>query len=167
MFAAVLLVTTTTSVTLLSAPDAIAANSSKHPAPDFSLPSLSGNKALDDYRGQYLYVDFWASWCGPCRQSFPWMNDMLDKYEAQGLKIVAINLDEKRSDAMRFLDEVPTDVDIVFDSSGSTAESFKVRGMPSSYLINPEGQIIFSHIGFRKRESSKLEAEIVRLMGSS
>ena len=95
------------------------------------------------------------------------MNDMLDKYEAQGLKIVAINLDEKRSDAMRFLDEVPTDVDIVFDSSGSTAESFKVRGMPSSYLINPEGQIIFSHIGFRKRESSKLEAEIVRLMGSS
>lgn len=162
---AVLLLTITTSVWLLSAREVAAAESPTLAAPEFSLPGLSGDKALQDYRGQFLYVDFWASWCGPCRQSFPWMNEMLDKYDAQGLKIIAINLDESRDDAMRFLDQVPTDVDIAFDASGATAEIFNVRGMPSSYLINPDGEIVFSHIGFRKRDTAKLEAEIASVMG--
>lgn len=134
-------------------------------APAFSLPGISGHKSLDDYRGQYLYVDFWASWCGPCRQSFPWMNKIQDKYNANGLKIIAINLDENRSDAERFLDDVKADIDIAFDNEGITAEAFDVRGMPSSYLINPDGEIVFSHIGFRQRDTALLEAEIAKVMG--
>lgn len=134
-------------------------------APAFSLPGISGQKTLADYRGHYLYVDFWASWCGPCRQSFPWMNEMQDKYDASGLKIIAINLDENRSDADRFLDEVDADIDIAFDNEGNSAEAFNVRGMPSSYLINPDGEIVFSHIGFRQRDTARLESEIAKVMG--
>jgi len=133
-------------------------------APNFKLPGISRDRALEDYRGQYLYVDFWASWCVPCRQSFPWMNEMLAKYDAKGLRIIAINLDEHRVDAHRFLDDVQADIDIAFDANGATAEAFAVRGMPSSYLINPDGEIIFSHIGFRIRDTAQLETEIAKAM---
>ena len=139
--------------------------SSSSVAPDFSLPSIVGHKSLSDYRGQFLYVDFWASWCGPCRQSFPWMNEMLAKYDADGLKIIAINLDENHSDADQFLKYVQADVDIAFDKEGLIAEAFNVRGMPSSYLINPDGEIVFSHIGFRERDAVLLETEIVKVIG--
>ncbi|MBX2839763.1 MAG: TlpA family protein disulfide reductase [Gammaproteobacteria bacterium] len=142
-----------------------AAESSSSAAPAFSLPGVSGEKTLADYRGQYLYVDFWASWCAPCRQSFPWMNEIQDKYADDGLKVIAINLDEHRHDADRFLEDVRADIDIAFDSEGVTAEAFNVRGMPSSYLINPDGEIIFSHIGFRKRDTALLEYEITKVIG--
>jgi len=149
----------------LAMPTSLAASSISKAAPDFTLPGIQGQKSLDDYHGQYLYVDFWASWCGPCRQSFPWMNDMQSRYESHGLKILAINLDEKRDDAIRFLDEVTAEVDIAFDALGLTAQAFSVQGMPSSYLINPAGEIVYRHIGFRKRDMQELEAQIALLMG--
>ncbi|MEE9333734.1 MAG: TlpA disulfide reductase family protein [Granulosicoccaceae bacterium] len=155
------------SVLLIVCTAATASESKPTSAPQFALPGLSGERTLDDYRGQYLYVDFWASWCGPCRQSFPWMNDMQAMYGAQGLKIIAINLDEKRDDAHRFLNEVKVDVDIAFDANGDTAQAYRVKGMPSSYLINPRGEIVFSHIGFRPLDKVRLEAKIAELMGES
>ncbi len=152
---------------LASAPITASEDSKTMLAPQFILPGISGDKTLDDYRGQYLYVDFWASWCGPCRQSFPWMNEMQAIYGEQGLKIIAINLDDVREDADRFLDEVEADVDIAFDASGETAQAYSVKGMPSSYLINPRGEIVFSHIGFRALDKVRLEAKIAELMGES
>lgn len=146
---------------------AIASESKTTQAPQFALPSISGERSLNDYRGQYLYVDFWASWCGPCRQSFPWMNEMQAMYGDQGLNIIAINLDEKRDDAYQFLNEVDTVVDIAFDIKGETAQAYSVQGMPSSYLINPKGEIVFSHIGFRPVDKVKLEAKIAELIGES
>ena len=152
---------------LMACTHVIASESKSMPAPQFALPGISGEKTLEDYRGQYLYVDFWASWCGPCRQSFPWMNEMQAMYGAQGLKIIAINLDDVRDDAYQFLDEVEVDVDIAFDAKGETAQAYSVQGMPSSYLINPKGEIVFRHIGFRPLDKVRLEAKIVELMGES
>lgn len=152
------------SLQLLTLRNATASDSQLLPAPGFTLPGIAGDKTLEDYRGQYVYVDFWASWCGPCRKSFPWMNEMLTKYDAQGLRIIAINLDENRDDAKQFLDVVQADVDIAFDASGATAAAYNLRGMPSSYLINPAGEIVFSHIGFRTRDGAQLEAVIAKLM---
>lgn len=173
LFTITLFIIACTSVQFLTLRDATASESQSQPkpqllpAPQFSLPGISGDKTLEDYRGQYLYVDFWASWCGPCRQSFPWMNEMQDKYDTHGLKIIAINLDEIRDDANRFLDDVHADVDIAFDASGATAQAYSVKGMPSSYLINPAGEIVFSHIGFRARDEAQLEAKIAELMGDA
>ena len=155
------------SLLLMACTAATASESKSTQAPQFALPGISGERSLDDYRGQYLYVDFWASWCGPCRQSFPWMNEMQALYGEQGLKIIAINLDEKRDDAYLFLEEVDADVDIAFDTKGETAQAYSVQGMPSSYLINPRGEIVFSHIGFRPVDKVRLEAKIVELMGES
>ena len=78
------------------------------PAPAFALPNAKGDTfVLERMRGKVVYVDFWASWCGPCRRSFPWMNEMQQKYGEQGLVIVGVNVDKKRSDADRFLAQLP------------------------------------------------------------
>src|SRR4029078_4050052 len=85
------------------------------PAPAFALPTASGETiALGGLTGKVVYVDFWASWCGPCRRSFPWMNELVQRYAGQGLAIVAINVDKKRGDAERFLAQFPASFTVVF-----------------------------------------------------
>jgi cytochrome c biogenesis protein CcmG, thiol:disulfide interchange protein DsbE len=104
---------------------------------------------LGEFRGQVLYLDFWASWCGPCQQSFPWMQTMEDAYQAKGLTVVAVNLDRNRNDAQRFLAKFHPSFDVRFDPQGNLAEQFKVQGMPTSVIIDRQGVVRFTHIGFR------------------
>jgi cytochrome c biogenesis protein CcmG, thiol:disulfide interchange protein DsbE len=112
---------------------------------------------LSTYRGRVVVVDFWASWCKPCRQSIPWLNSLEARYGASGLTIIGINVDAERRDADRFLREVPIDFKVVFDPAGDIARQFKVQAMPTSYLIDRSGKIVKTHLGFR--EAKKLEAE--------
>ena len=134
--------------------------------PGQSLPiaSVGGNDgapvALVDGKARATYIDFWASWCGPCRQSFPWMNRMQDKYGAKGLRIVAVNLDAKRADAQGFLAQLPARFDLAFDSAGTAARQFGVRTMPSSVLVGPDGKVIAVHHGFREEDEAELEQRI-------
>ena len=129
-------------------------------APSFRLPTRAGTVSLDSLRGRVVVVDFWASWCGPCRQSFPWLASLHERYGAKGLTIVAINLDKKRSDADRFLAELPAPFTVAFDPSGATAESYKVKGMPSTYVVSIEGKLLYSHIGFDAKKSAEIESLI-------
>src|SRR5580704_8603416 len=87
---------------------------------------------LSAFHGRVVYLDFWASWCGPCRQSFPWIEILKDTYGPQGLEIVAVNLDGDRTDADRFLRQFHSTFDLRFDPKGELAELYKVQGMPSS-----------------------------------
>jgi cytochrome c biogenesis protein CcmG/thiol:disulfide interchange protein DsbE len=103
---------------------------------------------LSALRGRVVYLDFWASWCGPCRQSFPWMESMKKAYEGQGLTILAVNVDHDRADADRFLAAFQPDFEIRFDPRGSWAQEFKVSGMPASVLIDRHGVVRFTHVGF-------------------
>ncbi len=135
-------------------------------APNFTLPGLDKKIKLSELEGKIVYVDFWASWCGPCRKSFLWMNAMQDRYGSKGLKIVAINLDESRQDAKAFLDEYPADFSIAFDPDGYTAELYQVQGMPSSYLISSDGQIAYRHLGFRPADKRMLETAIEHLVSA-
>jgi cytochrome c biogenesis protein CcmG/thiol:disulfide interchange protein DsbE len=130
------------------------------PAPELDLPGLRGPVTLADFRGKLTYVDFWASWCGPCRQSFPWMNEMQAKYGARGLQVVGINLDRRREDAERFLAEIPATFAIAFDTHGDSARRFGVKGMPTSALIAPDGKVLFMHAGFRPEDRQALESRI-------
>ena len=120
--------------------------------------------ALQDLKGQVVYVDFWASWCGPCRKSFPWLNQMQQKHGAQGFNVIAINVDNDRELARKFLKENKADFTIGYDTEGQLASAFQVKGMPSSFLIDRNGVIRHSHVGFREKESSLMEEQIQSLI---
>ena len=129
-------------------------------APDLNLPGLKDTVTLAGLKGKVVYVDFWASWCGPCKQSFPFMNDLQARYRAQGFEIVAVNLDAKRGDADKFLSEVPAQFNVAFDAKGDSAKRFEVRSMPSSYLIGRDGKVVAAHKGFKDEDRQDLEARI-------
>ncbi|MCX8004719.1 MAG: TlpA family protein disulfide reductase [Burkholderiaceae bacterium] len=134
-------------------------------APEFDLPGSSGAVKLSALRGKVVYLDIWASWCGPCRQSFPWLNEMQAKYGAQGLTVVGVNVDAKRSDAEAFLKEVPAQFTIAFDPKGDTPARYAAKGMPTSYLIGRDGKVLATHVGFRPEEKAALEAQIRQALG--
>lgn len=130
-------------------------------APDVDLPGSAVGQKLSDLKGKVVYVDFWASWCGPCKQSFPWMNDMQRKYGARGLQVVAINLDAKRSDADQFLAQNPATVALAYDSRGESAKRMGVKGMPTSLLVGADGKVLLVHQGFRAEDRAELESRLV------
>jgi len=115
---------------------------------------------LEAYQGKVVWVDFWASWCTPCRRSFPWLNEIMVKYADQGFVVVGVNVDTERGLAEQFLRETPADFPIVYDPEGNLAKEYEVLGMPSSFLLGPDGRIISSHIGFRRDERESYEAAI-------
>jgi cytochrome c biogenesis protein CcmG/thiol:disulfide interchange protein DsbE len=127
---------------------------------DFSLPGKQGTVKLSDKAGSVIYLDFWASWCGPCRQSFPWMNQMQAKYGAKGLQVVGVNLDAKNDDAMKFLAQNPANFTVAFDSKGQTPKVFGVKGMPTSFLIDRSGKVLLVHLGFRPEDREEIEKQI-------
>ena len=129
-------------------------------APEFDLAGRTGNVKLSDYKGKTVYLDFWASWCGPCKQSFPWMNEMHARYGGKGLRIVAVNVDQKTDEAKAFLKDNAAAFDVAFDQSGKTPRSYAVKGMPTSILIGPDGKVLLVHSGFRDDNRGELERQI-------
>lgn len=145
----------------------IAMSSMAAPAPAFTLPTAAGaNVSLSDHKGKIVYVDFWASWCGPCRQSFPWMNEMLGKYQAQGFEIIAVNLDAGRPEADKFLADNPASFTVALDPQATMPPQYGVKGMPTSYLIDGNGEIILQHTGFNDSHKADLEAAIQKALAS-
>jgi len=133
-------------------------------APDFAITNDQLPDKLSALTGQVVYLDFWASWCKPCRKSFPWMNQMQQKYAGQGLQIIAINLDTEEALAKAFLEIVPADIPIIHDPAGKIASDYQLLGMPSSYLIDKKGTIRFAHKGFFTRTEALYEQELVLLL---
>lgn len=135
-------------------------------APQFDLQGMDGAVKLAKLQGKVVYVDFWASWCGPCRQSFPWMNEMQAKYGAKGLQIVGVNVDANSADARQFLTTTPARFFIGFDPQGATPRSYGIKGMPSSVLIGPDGRVLLEHSGFREVDRAELEIKIQNALGA-
>jgi cytochrome c biogenesis protein CcmG, thiol:disulfide interchange protein DsbE len=136
-------------------------------APMFSLPNAGGNAiALEKLRGQVVYLDFWASWCGPCRRSFPWMSELQERYRDRGLVIVAINVDKKRVDAERFLQTNSARFTVLFDPEGRAPLAYDVAGMPSSYLIDRRGKIVDVEAGFLDERKPAREQAIRTLLAA-
>ena len=133
-------------------------------APAIKLPTLQGEFDLGKLQGKVVYLDFWASWCIPCRQSFPWMNEMQARYQGKGLEVVAINLDKNRELADEFLKKIPANFTVAFDADGDSAKAYSLRGMPTSYLIGRDGKLYASHIGFREKDKAKMEQAIQQLL---
>jgi cytochrome c biogenesis protein CcmG, thiol:disulfide interchange protein DsbE len=146
-------------LTLLYSPGAFAQK-----APTFELPGDEKIINLAKLKGKVVYLDFWASWCDPCRKSFPWMNDIHSRYDSRDFIIVAVNLDNSRKDAAKFLDKVPADFDVAYDPEGSVATKYNLKAMPSSYLIDKKGQLVYIHKGYREGDTSEIEDKIRQLL---
>ncbi len=121
---------------------------------------------LARYRGKVVILDFWASWCAPCRRSFPWLNEIQARYAGDGLVVVGVNVDADRAAAERFLREVPAQFEIVYDPDGTLAAKYELLGMPSSFIFGPRGELLSSHIGFKNAARAEREAEIAALLQS-
>ncbi len=122
---------------------------------------------LEPVDGRVVWVDFWASWCVPCRRSFPWMNAMHRKYAADGLQIIAVNLDKDRALADGFLAELPAEFALRFDPQGSLAKEFAVQAMPSSYLLDASGNVIERHFGFKLADADEYEKAIQKALSAA
>ncbi len=120
------------------------------PAPDFTLKSTQGdNLRLEDYRGQVVMLNFWASWCGPCRQEMPIMDEIHAKYKDLGFTVLAVNVDEQSAEADRFLDAVPVNFPVLYDSQSKVSELYGVDAMPYTVMIDRDGTRRFMHRGYQ------------------
>ena len=127
----------------------------------------SSDSLVSGHEGKVVVVDFWASWCGPCRRSFPWMNAMIEKYADDGLVIVAVNLDKDRAAADAFLAEIPANFQIEFDPEASIAREYGVEAMPSSFVFGRDGELVARHLGFKIKKQDEYEAVLVASLGDT
>ena len=135
------------------------------------LPHFTGQEfhtgkpvQIDRFFGNIIYLDFWASWCAPCIESMPFMDKLYQQYAAKGFEVIAINIDEKKQDAKEFLKEFPVTYLNLYDPKGRIAKQLKVSKMPTAFLIDREGNILFKHIGFNQEYSERLELAIRMLV---
>ncbi len=124
-------------------------------------------KAIAQHKGKVIYVDFWASWCAPCRKSFPWLYAMQQQYADNSFVILSVNLDAERPLAEQFLSEVQVNFPIIYDPKGETSKKYRLRGMPTSLLIDQYGNGVSSHTVFLEENIPLYEEEIKKLLGKS
>ena len=137
------------------------------PAPAFRLQTFGSGQpvSLADFRGKVVFVDFWASWCSPCRQSLPLYDRLRENYAATDFSVLAIGLDEDVADAKAFLAEHPVTYTTLQNPQGDVAKAFDLKGMPSSYLIDRDGIVRARHVGFEAKDIDALRKEIDGLVG--
>ncbi len=143
-------------------------------AADFSLPHLITQKnfKLSDYRGSVVLVDFWASWCGPCRASFPAYDSLRKKlqsnYGKHSFEVLAINVDMEKQEALLFLNKQRVSFPVLDENTGGqTQHNYQILAMPTAFLVDPEGRIVMQHSGFNSTYSNLIEHTATRLIESN
>ncbi len=135
------------------------------PAPEFALKAMDGKTVrLSDYKGQVVMINFWASWCGPCREEMPILEDMYNTYKKAGFVLLGVTIDERVSDAKNFLDKSPVSFPVLLDTKGKVADLYNNRAMPSSYFIDRKGNLAHLHKGYRPGEESNYKSVIKKLI---
>ena len=119
-------------------------------APDFTLKSTDGrNFRLSEYRGDVVLINFWASWCGPCRQEMPLLSDMHERYKSLGFTVLGINVEEDSSDARRLLGKMPVSFPVLLDNTSSVSKKYDVAAMPSTVIVDRDGNMRYLHKGYK------------------
>ena len=136
------------------------------PAPDFTLPSLSGATVqLSTLRGSVALVDFWASWCGPCRDELPALEQLRPFYEARGVRFVTVNIDSDRDAAAQMAKQLGVSMAVALDVDKRVAEAWQLPTMPTSYIIDRQGVVRFIHEGFNgTRDINAFKRELDQLL---
>jgi thiol-disulfide isomerase/thioredoxin len=137
-------------------------------APDIMLTALDGSRLrLADTRGHVVLVDFWASWCPPCRTSFPALDALYRELHGRGLDVLAVNVDERAGDADAFLAAHPRTMPVFRDPKGGAAAAFHLAAMPTSFLIDRTGRIRYTHTGYTAAVADAYRQEIAALLEES
>lgn len=134
-------------------------------APDFTLPSRDGdNQRLAEQRGNIVLVNFWASWCGPCREELPEMEALQQKYQDLGFTVLAVNVDDKPEKANVLLDDIAVSFPVLFDSQGAVSELYDVSTMPTTVIVDRNGMARLTHKGYKSGDEAKYDKAIKLLM---
>jgi peroxiredoxin len=156
-------------IVLVAAPSPSAPERSRAPAadgpkaPSFSLKSLTGGRC-ELASGKVTIVDFWATWCEPCKKAFPKLQDLYVKYRASGLEIAAVSVDDEPNDIAAFAHQYRAQFPVGWDDGHRLAEQFKVQSMPSTYIVDRDGVVRHTHAGYHDGEDAEIEREIKELL---
>ena len=136
-------------------------------APDFMLPILGTEsmQSLSATHGKFRYIDFWASWCAPCRVSIPRIIALQEELGGEHFEVIAVNVDERVEDALDFLGLYPFNYVNLSDPEGRVAETYELKAMPMSFVVDPEGRVTLAHTGFRRGDMDTIRAHILELLG--
>lgn len=120
--------------------------------------------SMEQLQGKVLYVDFWASWCVPCKKSFPFMNELTKQYPSDKFQVVAINMDETKADAEKFLKSYPAQFTVFTNPDNKLAKTLQLPGLPMAYIVDAQGEIVAKHAGFNDNKKAKKIKQIKYLM---
>jgi peroxiredoxin len=119
-------------------------------APDFTLKSHAGNNVrLSEHRGEVVLINFWASWCGPCRQEMPLLDELHNRYKALGFTVLGVNVEEDPRQARRLLEDMAVSFPVLFDDRSVVSKAYDVIAMPSTVLVDRNGQMRYLHKGYK------------------
>lgn len=134
-------------------------------APDFNLPGKGGDAvSLAKLKGQVVMLNFWASWCGPCRTEMPLLDQIYKKYGAAGFTLLGVNVDTDSTDAQKFLSQVPVSFPVLFDKENKVSKLYDVAAMPSTVFIDRQGNVRALHRGYKAGDESEYLNEIRALI---
>jgi peroxiredoxin len=134
-------------------------------APDFALKSSGGeNLRLSEYRGDVVMINFWATWCGPCRQEMPLLDGLYSKYQRVGFTLLGVNIDDDSRRAMKMIDELGVTFPVLFDESKNVSKLYEVEAMPVTVLVDKEGVVRHVHHGYKPGYEDKYLTEIRSLL---
>jgi len=135
------------------------------PAPDFTLKSLSGkNLKLSEMAGNVVLINFWASWCGPCREEMPLLNDLHNKYQPLGFTVLGINVEEQTEMARGFLKDYPVDFPVLLDDKNQVSKLYEVVAMPTTVVVDRDGKLRFLHKGYKSGDEKKYRDMVKQLI---
>lgn len=134
-------------------------------APDFTLPSNTGeNIRLAEHRGEVVMINFWASWCGPCRQEMPILDELYNRYGRAGFTILGVNVEPDPSDANKILKDIPVSFPVLYDTESKVSQLYKVEAMPSTVLIDRNGNMRYLHLGYKPGYEDAYREQIKELI---
>lgn len=149
----------------VAAADAYATLAAAAKAPDFTLPAIGGtNLRLQEQRGRVVMVNFWATWCGPCRVEMPHLNRLYDKYRGSGFVLLGVNIDEEPRKAADLAAKLGLRFPVLFDSEKKVSRLYDLSAMPSTVLIDRDGRVRYIHRGYRDGYEDTYEKQIRELL---
>jgi peroxiredoxin len=135
------------------------------PAPDFALKSSTGdNLRLSEYRGDVVMINFWATWCGPCRQEMPLLEELYSRYQRVGFNLLGVNIDDDSGRAMRMAEELGVSFPVLFDARKEVSKLYEVEAMPVTVLVDREGTVRHVHHGYKPGYEEKYLNQIRSLL---